>query len=148
MEDIKKLVLPLLAERDVELVELRATRERGRSCLRFLVTKPAGIALDECAGLNQQIGQLLDREDIVPEKYILEVSSPGLDRPLGNTRDFQRNLGKAIRIVLHRPINGQNVWSGSLDKVDEENITINTEQGQQLRIPRENIARAKLEVEV
>ena len=146
LEAIKKLVLPLLAERDVELVDLLGSRERGRSCLRFLVDKSGGITLDECAQLNQEIGQMLDEEDIVQENYALEVSSPGLNRPLVSTRDFQRVQNQSVKIVLHQPIKGQNVWIGVLEEVDEENVAIQTENKQRLCIPRSKVARANLEI--
>ena len=148
MENARKLVSPLLAARGVELVDLLRVRGRRRSTLRFLVTRPEGITLDECARLNQEIGQLFDQEDVIQERYVLEVSSPGLDRPMKSTRDFQRKLGKLIRVVLHQPLNKQNVWKGRIEGIDEDNLIIRTEDEQTLHIPRENIARANLEVEL
>lgn len=149
MEEIKKLVLPLLVEKEVELVELVIGRQRGRSVLRFLVDSPAGgITLAECAQLNREIGRLLDQNDIIQESYVLEVSSPGLDRPLVNTRDFQRCHGQLIKIVLHRPIDGQNVWIGSVDTVDDKDLVILTKERRRLLIARENIASAKQEVQL
>ena len=148
LEEIKKRVGPLLKANGMELVDLFISRGRRRSLLRFLVDKPTGITLDECARLNQEISRFLDEENIVQESYVLEVSSPGLDRPMKNTRDFQRCLGQIVKIALHQPLNGQNVWIGFMDGVDEENIIIRAEQGERVRIARKDIAWAKLEIKV
>lgn len=145
-EQIKKQVLPLLTKEAVELVGLIINRGRRRSVIRFLVDKPGGITLDECARLNQEISRLIERENIIQEGYVLEVSSPGLDRSMESTRDFQRCLGQLVKIVLHKPARRQNVWVGVLEAVDEANVIIRTEEGETLRIARENIARARLEV--
>jgi ribosome maturation factor RimP len=146
LEQIKEQILPLLTEQDVELVDLMINRGRARSILRLLVDKSEGITLDECARLNQEIGQLIERENIIQEGYVLEVSSPGLDRPLKSMRDFQRSLGKLVKFVLHQSIKGQNVWVGFVDEVDQENVLIRTENNEKLRIARKDLARAKLEV--
>ncbi len=147
-DEVKRICLPLLSERGVELVDLLISRGRRRFLLRFLVDKPAGITLDECARLNREISRLLDEENIVQEGYVLEVSSPGLDRPLRRTRDFERCLGQLVKIALHQPLNGQNVWIGFMDGVDEENVIIRAGKEESLRIARKDIALARLEVEV
>ena len=147
LEEIRKLILPVLSQRGIELIELLMRRERGRSVLRFLVDKSGGITLDDCARLNQEIGRILDEQNIIQQSYVLEVSSPGLDRPLKSTRDFERAMEKPVRIVLHKPVHKQNVWTGFLDAVDQASIVIRTEKQQRLQIARQDIARANLEVE-
>ena len=145
---LKELVLPLLSAQQVELVDLILRREGRKIILRFLVDKSAGITLDECAQLNREIGRILDEQDVIQERYVLEVSSPGLDRSLRSIRDFQRVQGQLIKIVLHQPLNKQNVWIGFVSGIDDENVTIRTEKKEMLSIPRNNIARANLEVRV
>lgn len=110
--------------------------------------KPEGITLDECARLNQEIGQILDRENVIQESYLLEVSSPGLDRPLLSTRDFQRNIGRPIRVILHQPLNEQNVWEGLVQGVDEQKVFIQTGEGRKMSVTRKNISRANLELKI
>lgn len=132
----------------IELVDLALRRGRGRSMLQFLVDEPGGITLEKCAQLNKQIGEMLEKDDVIQESYILEVSSPGLDRPLISTRDFQRCADKEIRIVLHEAINKQNVWKGTMAAIDEENVTIKTSEEKKVVINRENIAKARLELEL
>ena len=149
LDEIKARVLPFLVRENVELVDLLVNRGRRRLILRFLVDKPGGITLDECARLNKEIGRLIEQEEIIQQSYVLEVSSPGLDRPLVSTKDFQRCLGQLARIVLHQPINGENVWTGFIDAVDENDVVIRTssQDPEKLSIARKNIARARLEIE-
>jgi ribosome maturation factor RimP len=148
LEQIRKSVLPYLNNVAVELVDLLLVRERGRLVLRFLVDRDGGITLGECAQLNREIGRILDQENIIQQRYILEVSSPGLDRALLNTADFQRVKGQLLKVILHQAVNRQNVWTGILDVVNDKYLILHTEQGLRIRIARENIAHAKLEIKI
>ena len=148
LDQIETRIEPILKEQGLELVELSAVREKGRFILRFLVDKAQGITLNECAKINRQISQVFDTENLVEGRYFLEVSSPGLDRPLKSTNDFKRYFGKAIKIILLKPINKQSVLHGVADEVNEENIVIVTKNDQKLCVPRCNIARANLEVQL
>lgn len=146
VDQIKDRIEPILKEQCVELVELSVVQEKGRFILRFLVDKAKGITLNECAKINRQINQIFSIENLIEERYFLEVSSPGLDRLLKSTNDFRRSFGKTIRISLHEPINEQNVLHGIADEVNEENIVIRTKNDQKLCVPRRNIARARLDI--
>ena len=146
--EIRERISPLLTEQGIELVDLLLLRERGKSILRFLVDRPEGITLDECTRLNRRISEVFDQENSFQQSYVLEVSSPGLDRLLKNSRDFARCLGKPVRIVLHEPLNNQNVFEGSIDQVTDENIVIQAKGKEKVRISRSNIARANLEVQL
>jgi ribosome maturation factor RimP len=145
-DEIKARVLPLLEGKGVELVDLLISRGRKRFVLRFLVDKPGGITLDECAGLNRDLGHFFEQENMFDRQYILEVASPGLDRPLKSDRDFQRNMGNLVKVALHRPLDRQNVWVGVISGVDEKSLVIRTENHGELRITREDIAWARLEI--
>lgn len=109
---IQSIVEPILADKGVELVEL-TTRPHGRQLLiRLLVDKPGGITLAQCAGLNNHIGQALEAADLIEESYTVEVSSPGLDRPLTSKRDFERAVGEPLQLDVkidegrYRPMEG------------------------------------------
>ena len=109
---IQLIVEPMLAEKGVELVELTA-RPQGRQVLvRLLVDKPGGITLAQCAGLNHHIGQALEQANVIEESYTVEVSSPGLDRPLASKRDYERSVGEAVQLDVkieegrYRPMEG------------------------------------------
>jgi len=146
LDQIKERIEPFLAAEGVELVDLLSAREKGRFILRFFVDKPGGITLDECTQINRQISQIFDEENVMGGSYVLEVSSPGLDRPLKSTKDFKRCLNKAIRVVLHQPQDRQNVFEGMLTEVSEEDIAIQAPDKDKVSVPRKNIARANLEV--
>ena len=126
----------------MELVDIIYRREQNGMVLRFLADKPEGIALDECACLNSEIDKLLESADIIPDKYILEVSSPGLDRPLKTRRDFERVLGKKIYLHTYEPVNNKRDYKGEVTSVDDEKVTVN-----ETRIPLDKISKARLQIE-
>lgn len=146
LEKIKEAALPILAEEGAELVDFLLSQGKGTTLLRFLVDKTGGITLEDCAQLNRRIAQVLEERDVIQRSYILEVSSPGLDRPIVSTRDFQRCLGTAVKLVLHIPLNGQNVLSGFLDAVDADTIVIRGRENENTVVARKNIARARREI--
>ncbi len=146
LDEIKAAVVPLLDKQEIELVELIFNKYQGRGLLRFLVDKPGGVTLGACAKLNREIGCVLDEANLLQQAYVLEVSSPGLDRFFSNTRDYQRNIGKKIMIILHQPLNKQNVWIGTLKQADAKNVAIITGDAQEIQLARNNIAKARLEV--
>lgn len=139
---IKDLVSPILEEEAVELVDITYRWERDRMVLRFLIDKRGGITVDECASLNQKLSSLLDEANVIEATYVLEVSSPGLDRPLATTKDFMMVLGKLIKVYSSISIGARNVNVGRLSDVDEEKITIDIEEGLRLNIPRDKITKA------
>ncbi len=140
---IKRLVTPILDGEEIELVDLIFRREGKRMVLRLLVDKPqGGISLDNLAKLNQTISQLLDETPIFQESYILEVSSPGLNRPLKLKRDFQRAVGKKVFVITSESIEGKKDFVGELKVVEEENIILKLE-GREIKIPLEKIIKAR-----
>ncbi|MBI3324689.1 MAG: ribosome maturation factor RimP [Candidatus Omnitrophica bacterium] len=126
----------------MELVELNMRRHSGQVLLRFLVDRVGGVTVQDCAILNQRIGQSLDLAGTIAEGYTLEVSSPGLDRPLATKRDFERALGEEIEVELDRPMRELRQLKGQLLSVQDEAIVLITRLGN-LAIPFEQITRAK-----
>lgn len=148
VEAVRDAVGDVLASKGVELVDLSWRREGPRRVLRFLVDKPGGITIDECTQLNQTIGEILDREDLIPDRYALEVSSPGLDRPLVTKRDFERNIGRKVKIIMEKAVvDRENVVVGKLCQVDDENVVLVGRDGSSRIIPLKGIKKAILEVE-
>lgn len=98
LEYLRKLIEPLLEEHRIELVDLELAGGR----LRIFLDKEGGIGVDDCARMSRTISDVLDIEDPIGGKYVLEVSSPGLDRPLRTSRDFARSIGKKVKIVWHQ----------------------------------------------
>lgn len=141
---LNKIISDFLAENSFELVEFMHRYEGRDLVLRLLVDKSEGsISMDECAQLNRQIGQLLDEKDIITSRYMLEVSSPGLDRPLKTREDFMRCLNKQAVFFLNDLVNGKCQWQGLINRVDEHSVFI-TQSGQVLEIPLTKINKAKL----
>ncbi len=157
--DLEKIILSVLKEEDIELVEFRFIRGRNNSLLRMLIDKKGGgISLDDCARLNRKIGNILDENNIIENKYVLEVFSPGLDRPLKTKNDFSRCLNKETRIFLKEAIDGRWELEGVVSKVEEDSVVIDIEgsdskkpvygqEGKSLQIPLLNIAKAKQKLE-
>jgi ribosome maturation factor RimP len=118
--DIRKVtesVTPVLDEMGFELVDIEYLSQYGRWVLRIYADKEGGITLDECARVSREVGNLLDVKDIIPNEYVLEVSSPGLNRPLKKEKDFERAIGKNVKIKMVAPINGRRRFAGYLKKV-------------------------------
>lgn len=126
------------------LVDMRCYRnQRGEFVFEVLADRAeGGIALDECARLNQELGRVLDERHGLGAPYILEVSSPGVDRPLRTASDFRRNLGRRARFFLKGPSEGRSEYCGTVEGVEGSVVSIN-EQGRSIRIPLEKINKAK-----
>lgn len=147
MEKIKELAAPLLSEAGVELVDLTYRGESGGMVLRFTVDKAGGITIGACGNLNRQIGGILDEANTIEEPYSLEVQSPGLDRKLVKTSDFERTIGRDIYVITYGPVEDKREFTGRLKWVGEESIKIEFPAGDEVTIPRNMIAKAKLHFE-
>ena len=144
-EELERLIEPLLKERGFELVDLEVSRQGKRMLLRFFIDRlEGGITVDELAEVNQELGSLLDLESKINEPYILEVSSPGLDRRLRKLKDFQKYLNHAVVVETVEKISGRRHFKGKLIGADSQGITMVVE-GESVFIPHEKIKRANLE---
>ena len=145
-ESIRKLVEPIVCAEGMELVDLQLKRGGNRWLLRIFIDRPEGINHGHCQHISQLVGTLLEVEDLIPRAYVLEVSSPGLDRPLKGLKDFDRFQDRLIKVKLRSPLNGEWVIRGRLAGVEEQQVSIE-HQGRLISIPYTNIAEARLEVE-
>jgi ribosome maturation factor RimP len=127
---------------DIELLGLG----RGRT-LRVTLDKAGGVTVDDCAGFSREFGAALDVEDSIAGSYNLEVSSPGLDRPLKKPRDYEKSLGKLVKVVLNEQIRGQGFLVGRLKDVWEDRVMLSVGEGEE-EVLFSNIKRARLEVEI
>jgi len=140
---IKSLIADYLKNQAVELVDLIYRYEGQDLFLRILVDKPeGGITLDECAYLNNQISSILDEKDIIQTRYILEVFSPGLDRPLVTKNDFLRYRGRDVRLFLKSEINGKREFQGKIKSASDRSVDIEV-GGRPVKIPLSDITKAK-----
>lgn len=143
IEGLKRIIQEFLNTKGFDLVDF-IYRYAGRDLvLRILVDKPEGsISLDECAYLNIEISRILDEKDILQARYILEVSSPGLDRPLKTKADFLRCINKLVKIFLNEPVNGKTELEGIISNVEGDSVHIDV-SGEALEVSISNIAKAK-----
>jgi ribosome maturation factor RimP len=146
VEAITSLVKPVLQEKDLELVDVLYRREKSGWVLRLIIDKEEGVTLDDCTSVSREVSHLLDIEEIIEQAFNLEVSSPGLDRPLKSIDDFQRFAGRKAKVTTKEPIEGNQVFIGRINKVEDELIIMEVGQ-QKLSIPFFEVAKARLEVE-
>ncbi|NPA12918.1 MAG: ribosome maturation factor RimP, partial [Aquificae bacterium] len=117
----------------------------GKPVLRIYVYNPEGTSIDDCEWISRRIGTLLDIEDLIPVSYILEVSSPGLDRRLKNTEEYEIFKGRNLKVVLKEPMENKNTYTGTLKGMEEDKVLLETKEGEEIKIPLNNISRANLE---
>ena len=138
---VERIVEELLVGTDIELVSVEYVREKDWY-LRVFIDKAGGIETDDCQELSGRLEKILDEKDIIKGSYILEVSSPGLDRELKKPKDFQRENGKTVDVSLFAPIDGEKLISGVLKNYDGEHITIDEQE-----LPMDNVAQVRLHID-
>ncbi|MDY6879739.1 MAG: ribosome maturation factor RimP [Desulfatiglans sp.] len=143
IDQVMGLVEPLLDHIGFELIDVEYVTEHGRRVLRFYIDKEGGITLDECAMISRRFGDVIDQEDIFHHEYVLEVSSPGLDRRLKREKDFQKVVGKRIKAVMMVPIQGRRKFTGLLRAVEDGVLSLEIEK-EIVLLPLRNIAKANL----
>ena len=140
--DAEALVAPVVEASGLELVEVTFRREAGRKVLRVVVDREGGVDIDTISATAQQVSRRLDLEGFEPGPYALEVSSPGIERPLRRPVDFRRRVGDRVKVRTVTPIEGARNHAGALVSADAEAIVVATDGGE-LRVPYEEIASAR-----
>lgn len=148
VERVRSLAEPILIDRGLELVDVEFQRETQGWILRLYIDRLGGVTLEDCQKVSEELGDHLDVADVIDHPYSLEVSSPGLDRPLTRDADFVRFAGKPARIVTHEPIEGQRNFRGRLAGLVDGAVLLALADGRQVRIPRHLMAKARLEIEL
>ncbi len=147
IDKIKAIIEPVIQEEKAELVEIIFRKEAARQVLKLLVDKDNGIQLADCVRLNEKIGQALDQADIIQESYVIEVASPGIDRPFKTKRDYERALGRLVRVTLIERILDKKEYVARLEEVSDAGVKIDVKKKGIIDIPFEKIARAREEIE-
>ena len=119
----EQLLTPIVEEYGFELVDVEYVKEGSTWYLRSYIDKPGGISIDDCEKVSRRLSDLLDQEDLIEDAYIMEVSSPGLGRPLKKEKDFRRSLGEEVEIRTYRMIDKQKEFTGILKDYDENTVT-------------------------
>lgn len=140
--DVEALVRPVVESVGLELWEATYRKEEGRMVLRVTVDREGGVDLETISATSERLSRRLDLEDFGPGRYELEVSSPGLERPLRTPRHFQRSVGERVKVKTVEPVDGTKVHEGALVSADAEAIVIVTDGGE-LRVPYANLASAR-----
>lgn len=146
IENVETVALPVLEELGLELVEVQYRREQNGWILRIIIDKQEGVTLDDCAAVSREISQLLDIEDFIDQAYNLEVSSPGLNRPLKSLADFERFVGRKAKVKTIEPIAGKHVFIGTIKKTDGESVMLEV-GAEEVIILFSQVTKARLEVE-
>jgi ribosome maturation factor RimP len=136
----EELLAPMMEEYSFELVDVEFVKEGGNWYLRAYVDKEGGITIDDLEMVSRRLSDILDEKDFIEDSYILEVSSPGLGRPLKKDRDFERNLGEAVDIRTYRAIERQKEFTGILTSYDKNSVTIQFEDGTEKTFDKKEIA--------
>jgi ribosome maturation factor RimP len=155
VEQVRALAGRVAGTLGLEIFDVQYRREAGGMVLRVQVDRPGpaakaedSVSVEECATVSRDLSAILDVEDVVPTAYILEVSSPGLDRPLRGATDYRRFTGRRVKLVMREKVDGQSFFKGRIEGVDDRDvIIIATDDHKQHRVPMSIVTRANLEVE-
>ena len=140
----EELLNPIMERNGFELVDVEYVKEGGNWYLRAYIDKPGGINVDDCEKVSRELSDLLDEKDFIEESYILEVSSPGLGRPLKKEKDFKRSLGKEVEIRTYRRVDKKKEFTGILTGYDKDTVTIEMENSEQKTFDKGDIALIRL----
>ena len=140
----ERVVRPIVEANGMELVEVEFKKLYGTPTLTIYIDKPGGITVDDCEMVSRRLSDILDREDYIEDSYIMEVSSPGLGRPLKKEKDFKRSLGEEVEIRTYRMVDKKKEFTGILKSYDEETVTIELDDGTDQTFSKGDIALIRL----
>lgn len=139
-ERTEALLIPFAEEHGIEIVDVEFEKEAGEWYLRIYIDKEGGVGIDDCELISRYIDPVLDEEDFITQAYTLEVSSPGLTRPLKKEKDFIRHSGDYVELKLYSAYEGYKDFVGILKAFDADSVTLEFEEGETIRFERKNIA--------
>ncbi len=146
-ERITDIIEPVIRFRKLELVDVVFFKGSSRGVLKVTIDHDLGVGIDDCTAVSREISALLDVEDIVPGSYALEVSSPGLDRPLKSLEDFMRFAGKVAKVTMAEPVSDKRSIVGRILRVEGESVVLESDGDIAIAVPFNKIKKARLEVE-
>jgi ribosome maturation factor RimP len=144
---VHELAVAITDRLGVELVDVEITGEGVRTVVRVLVDREGGVSVEECARVSEMLSRQLDLEDPFHHRYTLEVSSPGLDRPLKRAGDFDRFVGRMAELVTSQPVEGQRRFVGRLGGLQAGRVVLHLPDGRELKVPLAEVAEARLRVD-
>ena len=148
VERVRSAALRVTTDRGFDLVDVEVKRAAGGQLVRVYVDKPGGIGLDDLQSVSEEVSAILDAEDPIEGHYTLEVSSPGLDRPLRSEEDYRRFAGRLAKLSSYEPVDGRRHWTGRIASCEDGVVTLELEKGQgEARVPLAKVSHGRLEVE-
>ena len=155
VERVREVAVRVAASYGLDIFDVELRREGGQLVLRVVLDRPGpnataeeSVSLEDCARVSEEISTILDVEDVaLADRYLLEVSSPGLDRPLRHADDYRRFVGRRAKIVMSQPVARQTAFTGRLMGLDGNDVVFESEGGKLVRLPLKQISRARLDVE-
>jgi len=154
LEQIRAIAERVARSRGLEIWDIQSRRETGGHVVRVFIDRPGpaatpedSVSIEDCEQVNRELGTILDVEDPLPFTYTLEVSSPGLDRPLRDADDYRRFAGRLAKIVVREPVDNQKAFEGRLLGVEQDDVLLEAPNGRRHRLPLRMITRGRLEVE-
>lgn len=145
----EQLITPILNEKDLYLVDIEYVKEGPDWFLRVFIDKDSGVTIDECGEVSLELSEKLDEVDVIKGNYFLEVSSPGVERPLKTKNDFKQSINKNVYITLYVHIDGEKEFEGTLIKFENDTATIEYKvktRKKEVEVPFDKIAKARLAV--
>ena len=139
-EIIDKLLRPKIEELGYEIVDIEYVKKYGQMNLTVFIDIPRGVSLDDCELVHNAVNPILDEADPIKEAYVLNISSPGLDRPFKKQRDFERNYGKEVEVKLYAPLRGKKLYEGILKETAENFLIIETADKEDLKLEMTRVA--------
>jgi len=147
VQRIGEIARPILDSMGLQLVDVEYSGHGGRGRVRLFIDKAGGVTLDDCEQASRSIAVALDVEDPIRVPYVLEVSSPGLDRPLKRRQDFERARGQKIKVRTSQPIAGQWDWAGRLQELRDAQVVLVLPEGREVLLPLDLVSSARIELE-
>jgi len=144
IERVREFADSLLPAMGLELFDVQFRREGHGWVLRLVVDREEGVKLDDCSRVSRETSDFLDVEDIIEHPYHLEVSSPGLERPLRTVEECRRHLGKKARFKVKEEVDSRRVIIGELQSIDKDEISVLSEEGETFKLNWENVQKARL----
>lgn len=141
------MLIPIVESKGFELVDVEYVKEAGTWYLRGYIDKPGGITVNDCEDVSREFSDRLDEDDFIEESYIMEISSPGLDRPLKKEKDYIRSMGRLVEIRTYRPIEKQKEFCGILHAYDDNTVTIEEDDENLRTFEKKEIALIRLAIE-
>jgi ribosome maturation factor RimP len=141
--EVASLVEPILQEMAFELVDVEFLHSQGRWVLRLTIDREGGVTIDDCARVSRELGDLIEVKDLILQRYVFEVSSPGLDRPLKKEKDLLRAVGKRVKVKMKTPIQGRRNYSGYLIDFADGTLYLRVEKGD-VALPWQQVQKANL----